>query len=195
MRAPTGTLLRAGCSWAWGSLSLPAARTTQSPGRSVRRRRHVRHVSFASPTPNTPEAQIEAAVRAYYAELTRAASDSETNDTSTLDDQRDALATAPSERSIDAARCGRSARRTPLGGRVGSRSRHRGRNGASPKSEYDGNRIRRARTRRQSHRATIPKHGEPRGPVAGASDEAVDHRQRLQPGGHDAGSLVGAGPY
>jgi hypothetical protein len=37
--------------------------------------------SSASPTPATPEEQVEAAVRAYYAELTRAA---QTNDTSKL---------------------------------------------------------------------------------------------------------------
>lgn len=79
MRAPTGTLLRlalvvsaalvvvSGCSDEPDKPgTLPSPKATSSS---------------ASPTPDTPEEQVEAAVRAYYAELTRAA---QTNDTTKL---------------------------------------------------------------------------------------------------------------
>jgi hypothetical protein len=81
MGAPTGTLLRfllpglvlalvlvSGCSDdpVEGAKAPPRATPTSTS---------------ASPTPDTPEEQVEAAVRAYYAELTRAA---QTNDTSVL---------------------------------------------------------------------------------------------------------------
>jgi hypothetical protein len=79
MRAPTGTLLRlalvvsaalvvvSGCSDEPDKPgTLPSPKATSSS---------------ASPTPDTPEEQVEAAVRAYYAELTRAA---QTNDTTRL---------------------------------------------------------------------------------------------------------------
>jgi hypothetical protein len=81
MGAPTGTLLRfllpglvlalvlvSGCSDdpVEGAKVPPRATPTSTS---------------ASPTPDTPEEQVEAAVRAYYAELTRAA---QTNDTSVL---------------------------------------------------------------------------------------------------------------
>jgi hypothetical protein len=82
MRAPTGRLLRlwlprfglvcvllvSGCSDPDQPATLPDD-TPTATGTS------------ASPTPTTPEEEVEAAVRAYYAELTRAA---QTNDTSVL---------------------------------------------------------------------------------------------------------------
>jgi hypothetical protein len=78
MRAPTGTLLRAGLTVILGLAVVsctdePKAGSIDTPSATA---------SSSSPAPSTPEAQIEAAVRAYYAELTRAA---QTNDTSKLE--------------------------------------------------------------------------------------------------------------
>ena len=79
MRAPRGTLLRAGMTII---LCLAVASCTDEPDPgTIKSPSPTPTSSSASPTPSTPEAQIEAAVRAYYAELTRAA---QTNDTSQL---------------------------------------------------------------------------------------------------------------
>lgn len=80
MRTPTGTLLRAGLT-AVVSLALVAGCTDDPKPGTLKSPTATPTSSTASPTPTTPEAQIEAAVRAYYAELTRAA---QTNDTSKL---------------------------------------------------------------------------------------------------------------
>jgi hypothetical protein len=80
MRAPTGTLLRAGLT-AIVSLALVAGCTDDPKPGTLKTPTATPTSTTASPTPTTPEAQIEAAVRAYYAELTRAA---QTNDTSEL---------------------------------------------------------------------------------------------------------------
>ena len=79
MRAPTGTLLRAGLTIILG-LAVVSCTDEPEPG-TIDTPSATPSSSSASPTPSTPEAQIEAAVRAYYAELTRAA---QTNDTSKL---------------------------------------------------------------------------------------------------------------
>ncbi len=70
MRAPAGTLLRAGLALVFGLALVsctddPKAGSVGTPSPTAS--------SSSSPTPSTPEAQIEAAVRAYYAELTKAA--------------------------------------------------------------------------------------------------------------------------
>jgi hypothetical protein len=80
MRTPTGTLLRAGLT-AVVSLALVAGCTDDPKPGTLKTPTASPTSTSASPTPTTPEAQIEAAVRAYYAELTRAA---QTNDTSKL---------------------------------------------------------------------------------------------------------------
>jgi hypothetical protein len=78
MRAVTGALLR---------LALPALLAVALSGCSGEPVEGARvpsitpTTSTSSPTPATPEEQVEAAVRAYYAELTRAA---QTNDTTVL---------------------------------------------------------------------------------------------------------------
>jgi hypothetical protein len=72
MRAPTGTLLRAGLT-AIVSLALVAGCTDDPKPGTLKTPTETPTSTTASPTPTTPEAQIEAAVRAYYAELTRAA--------------------------------------------------------------------------------------------------------------------------
>ena len=71
MRAPTGTLLRAGVAIILG-LAVVSCTDEPDPG-TIKSPSPTPSSSSASPTPSTPEAQIEAAVRAYYAELTRAA--------------------------------------------------------------------------------------------------------------------------
>src|SRR3954463_5516116 len=80
MRTPTGTLLRAGLT-AVVSLALVAGCSDDPKPGTLKTPTATPTSTTASPTPTTPEAQIEAAVRAYYAELTRAA---QTNDTSRL---------------------------------------------------------------------------------------------------------------
>ena len=80
MRAPTGTLLRAGLT-AIVSLALVSGCTDDPKPGTLKTPTATPTSTTASPTPTTPEAQIEAAVRAYYAELTKAA---QTNDTSKL---------------------------------------------------------------------------------------------------------------
>ena len=80
MRTPTGTLRRAGLT-AVVSLALVAGCTDDPKPATLKTPTATPTSTTASPTPTTPEAQIEAAVRAYYAELTRAA---QTNDTSKL---------------------------------------------------------------------------------------------------------------
>ncbi len=94
MRAPAGTLLRAGLALILG-LALVSCTDDPKPG-TVGTPTATPSSSTPSPTPSTPEAQIEAAVRAYYAELTKAA---QTNDTSELTRDaftpRVALASAP----------------------------------------------------------------------------------------------------
>ena len=69
MRAPAGTLLRAGLALVLG-LALVSCTDDPKPG-TVGTPTATPSSSAPSPTPSTPEAQIEAAVRAYYAELTR----------------------------------------------------------------------------------------------------------------------------
>lgn len=79
MRAPTGTLLRvclvvgvlAACSDPDQPSTVPSDRPTTSS-------------STASQSPATPEEEVEAAVRAYYAELTRAAQTNDTTDLKTM---------------------------------------------------------------------------------------------------------------
>jgi predicted lipid-binding transport protein (Tim44 family) len=80
MRTPTGKFLRAGLMAVLG-LALVAGCTDDPKPGTVGTPTPTPVSSSASPTPSTPEAQIEAAVRAYYAELTKAA---QTNDTSRL---------------------------------------------------------------------------------------------------------------
>jgi predicted lipid-binding transport protein (Tim44 family) len=80
MHAPAGTLLRAGLTAIVG-LALVAGCTDDPKPGTLKTPTATPTSTTASPTPTTPEAQIEAAVRAYYAELTRAA---QTNDTSKL---------------------------------------------------------------------------------------------------------------
>ncbi len=70
MRAPTGTLLRAGLT-AIVSLALVAGCTDDAEPGTLKTATATPTSTTAAPTPTTPEAQIEAAVRAYYAELTR----------------------------------------------------------------------------------------------------------------------------
>ncbi len=68
MRAPAGTLLRAGLALVLG-LALVSCTDDPKPG-TLGTPTATPTSSTPSPTPSTPEAQIEAAVRAYYAELT-----------------------------------------------------------------------------------------------------------------------------
>src|SRR4051812_23010987 len=70
MRTPTGTLLRAGLT-AVVSLALVAGCSDDPKPGTLKTPAATPTSTTASPTPTTPEAQIEAAVRAYYAELTR----------------------------------------------------------------------------------------------------------------------------
>ena len=86
MRTPTGTLLRAGLTAVVG-LALVAGCTDDPKPATLKTPTATPTSTTASPTPSTPEAQIEAAVRAYYAELTRAA---QTNDTERAADDGDA---------------------------------------------------------------------------------------------------------
>ncbi len=72
VRTPTGTLLRAGLGVVLG-LALVAGCSDEPKAGTIKPPRSTPTTSSATPTPATPEAQIEAAVRAYYAELTRAA--------------------------------------------------------------------------------------------------------------------------
>jgi hypothetical protein len=72
MRTPTGKFLRAGLMAVLG-LALVAGCTDDPKPGTVGTPTPTPVSSSASPTPSTPEAQIEAAVRAYYAELTKAA--------------------------------------------------------------------------------------------------------------------------
>jgi len=72
MRTPTGTLLRAGLTAVVG-LALVAGCTDDPKPATLKTPTATPTSTTASPTPSTPEAQIEAAVRDYYAELTKAA--------------------------------------------------------------------------------------------------------------------------
>src|SRR3954470_20944028 len=72
MRTPTGTLLRAGLT-AVVSLALVAGCSDDPEPGTLKTPTATPTSTTASPTPTTPQAQIEAAVRAYYAELTKAA--------------------------------------------------------------------------------------------------------------------------
>lgn len=80
MRGPTGTVL---FGVALVAISLTGAGCSDDPPQAGRLPSGSPSPTStsASPTPATPEEQVEAAVRAYYAELTRAA---QTNDTSKL---------------------------------------------------------------------------------------------------------------
>ena len=80
VRTPTGTLLRAGLGVVLG-LALVAGCSDEPKAGTIKPPRSTPTTSTASPTPATPEAEVEAAVRAYYAELTRAA---KTGDSTTL---------------------------------------------------------------------------------------------------------------
>jgi len=79
MRAPSGTGRRAGILLCI-VLAVTACSDPEPPGTLPDRTPSASSTS-ASPTPATPEEEVEAAVRAYYAELSRAA---QTNDTSKL---------------------------------------------------------------------------------------------------------------
>ncbi|MGH3658408.1 MAG: hypothetical protein ACRDUA_17275 [Micromonosporaceae bacterium] len=76
MRAPTGTLRLFGLFVAFGLLAL--AGCSDDPDKPSTLPDDTPSVLSSSPTPDTPEEQVEAAVRAYYAELTRAAQTNET---------------------------------------------------------------------------------------------------------------------
>lgn len=78
MRAPTGTLLRGCVLILVGAGLLAGCSENEQPG-TLPEKSPKPSTTSASPTPSTPEAEVEAAVRAYYAELTRAA---QTQDTS-----------------------------------------------------------------------------------------------------------------
>jgi hypothetical protein len=83
MGAPTGTLQRL-ClvvSLSLGLLGLVGGCSDPDQPSTLPSDTPTPTSSSASPTPSTPEQEIEAAVRAYYAELQRAA---QTNDTSVL---------------------------------------------------------------------------------------------------------------
>ena len=80
MRGPTGTVLLR-CALLVGLLVVPACDDDpEQPGTLPTRSQSLTPAS-TSASPDTPEEQVEAAVRAYYAELTRAA---QTKDTSRL---------------------------------------------------------------------------------------------------------------
>ncbi|MGH8894022.1 MAG: hypothetical protein ACRDWY_12070 [Actinomycetes bacterium] len=79
MRAPTGTLRLFALFVVVGLVAL--AGCSDDPDKPSTLPDDTPSAVSSSPTPDTPEEQVEAAVRAYYAELTRAA---QTNDTSTL---------------------------------------------------------------------------------------------------------------
>lgn len=86
MTAPTGTVYRAALLVAcWATAFGGLAGCSEEPGRAgtlpSRTASPTPTTTSASPTPTTVEEQVEAAVRAYYAELTRAA---QTNDTTRL---------------------------------------------------------------------------------------------------------------
>jgi hypothetical protein len=83
MRTPTGTLLRAGLT-AVVSLALVAGCTDDPKPGTLKAPTASPTSTSASPTPTTPGAQIEAAVRAYYAELTRAARSGDATKLSTM---------------------------------------------------------------------------------------------------------------
>ncbi|HEU4911516.1 MAG TPA: hypothetical protein VFV76_06430, partial [Actinomycetes bacterium] len=80
MRTPTGSLQRAALLVCAVLVLTACSDDPQQPG-SLPSDIPSAASSSAVPTPDTPEEQVEAAVRAYYAELTRAA---QTNDTSRL---------------------------------------------------------------------------------------------------------------
>ncbi len=81
MRWPTGRLQRVVLLVAAAALCLAGCSHPPPKAGSVPSDSPTPTSSSPSPTPATPEEQVEAAVRAYYAELTRAA---QTNDTSKL---------------------------------------------------------------------------------------------------------------
>lgn len=86
MTAPTGTVYRAALLVAcWATAFGGLAGCSEEPGRAgtlpSRTASPTPTTTSASPTPTTVEEQVEAAVRAYFAEVTHAA---ETNDTSRL---------------------------------------------------------------------------------------------------------------
>lgn len=83
MTAPTGTVYRAALLVAcWATAFGGLAGCSEEPGRAgtlpSRTASPTPTTTSASPTPTTVEEQVEAAVRAYYAELTRAAQTQET---------------------------------------------------------------------------------------------------------------------
>lgn len=77
MRALTGPLLRLALPVV---LALVLSSCSDDPVEGAQVPSNTPTASSSSPTPDTPEEQVEAAVRAYYAELTRAAQTQDTSD-------------------------------------------------------------------------------------------------------------------
>lgn len=78
VRTPTGTLLRAGLGVVLG-LALVAGCSDEPKAGTIKPPRSTTTTSSASPTPATPEAEVEAAVRTYYGALTRGIQVSDTS--------------------------------------------------------------------------------------------------------------------